>query len=147
MEVAEEGSFQDSFEQRACADCHAEADLYHYTNAHEEGWYSYYPPEWAYYYDTPWWYDDYWYYPPPPPPVPGEPEDVEGRTGRTVWTRPSGGGPGWLPSQGSPKDQNLGAHPDTTKPTDTRNDGNGSNDQNNEKDEKDKKAKRRLWRR
>ena len=84
------------YERKACSDCHADADLYHYTERYGGGWYEYYPAPWAYYYQSPWWYEDYWYYTPDPndlgsPPVTG---------GRTLWNRGLGSDPDPLPSQG-----------------------------------------------
>ncbi len=48
--------------RRDCADCHADADLYHVPGGYDTGWYGYYPPLWADYYAAPWWYDGYWYH-------------------------------------------------------------------------------------
>lgn len=90
------------YEQKSCADCHADADLYHYTERYGSGWYEYYPAPWAVYYQSPWWYEDYWYYTPDPnhlgsPPVTGD---------RTPWSRQIGPGSDPLPSQGKQKVDN-----------------------------------------
>lgn len=163
--VTEEGSFGSTFEERTCADCHADADLEHMSGM--AGWYRSYPPSWADWYDRPWWWDDYWPYVPPPPfgPGPGhDPNDPgersEQRSGRNLWTRPPGGGPGWLPSQGSPGDVKSGEHPDSSGSAGDpwpgtggqgTGSGKGGND-GNKKDDKDKSKEksdqqRRLWRR
>jgi hypothetical protein len=146
LDMAEDGYENGYSDQRACADCHADADLYHYTDPHNAAWYNTYPAPWAYYYDTPWWYDDYWYYPSEPSNGHGGPGDatLEERSGRNAWTRPPGGGPGWLPSQDTPQAPPAVTQPDNTKPNDKP-------DKNTDKDDKDKKEekkeKRKLWNR
>ena len=116
--------------QRACADCHIDADLHHYTQAYGASWYSYYPAPWAMYYGSPWWYEDYWYYVPdtdqPALPAP--------RGGRNVWSR-DGGGPGFVPYQGAP---NIAPAPSGKEET-PRATG------EDEKREKKEKKKRTLW--
>lgn len=121
--------------QRACADCHADVELFDYVTAHGASWYRYYPDSWAVYYQSPWWYDDYWYYAPDPSNPP--PAEVTGE--RTLWGRGTGGGPGWLPTQGS--DKGSSALPQV-KPqrNDTQND-----DKPNQDKPKKKKKKRTLW--
>ncbi len=56
----------EGLESKACSDCHSDADLYHYTDSYNMGWYDSYPAPWAAYYATPWWYDNYWAYEPQP---------------------------------------------------------------------------------
>ncbi len=116
---------------KACADCHEDTDLYHYTEAYGGDWYSYYPDPWAYYYQSPWWYEDYWYYSPDP----DGPASPSNSGGRHLWDR-GGGDPGFVPSQGGRQIES----PPPTKPDRSKE----SDDKKAEK-EKKRKKKRRLW--
>ncbi len=120
---------------RTCSDCHADADLYHYSRSYDLGWYEYYPAPWAVYYESPWWYDNYWYYPPQSQ-GPGAAAETRGRH---MWSRGTGGGPGFLPPQGDQNTSPSGSvtSPDKPKPQD------GDKPQQDEKAKK--KEKRRLW--
>ncbi len=129
--VGEEG---DVGEARACADCHADADLYHDIGVYDYHWYRFYPAPWAAYYEPPWWYEDFWYS--PNPSEPGLP--VETRE-RHLWTREGSSGPGYLPVQG---DKNIGGTGKPTRP-DTPPSKPDPDDKGDEK--KDKKEKRHLW--
>ncbi|MBM3285970.1 MAG: hypothetical protein FJY88_01250 [Candidatus Eisenbacteria bacterium] len=129
MELTEEDG-----SSKACSDCHADADLYHYAHEYDVGWYQYYPAPWAVYYSSPWWYDSYWYYPPHDP-DPGLPQETGGRS---LWSRgstsdsnplPIQGGTGALPPAGL-------TSPDKPKPGETT---------QPPKEEKKDKEKRRLW--
>jgi hypothetical protein len=122
----------DDYGDKACADCHADADLYHYTEAYGGSWYLHYPAPWAFYYQSPWWYGDYWYY---DPDTPGAPYPVE-LGGRHLWNRGGGLTPGPVPPQGEQQlpavtgQQDRSDSRDTDKPV---------------REEKEKKKKRTLW--
>ncbi|MDM7915297.1 MAG: hypothetical protein ACE15D_12905 [Candidatus Eisenbacteria bacterium] len=126
-------------EPLSCADCHADANLYH-PYAYDLGWYGYYPPAWASYYATPWWYDSYWYYPHDggsdiPPAVSG---------GRTIWSREGAGGSNApLPTQGSGVSNPTKDRPNDPNDKPGRDDGSKDDD----KKDKEKKDERRPWRR
>ena len=118
------------YADKACADCHADADLYHYTEGYGGSWYYTYPPSWAYYYQSPWWYGDYWYYEPSHdgPAAPTE-------SGRHLWNRGGASAPEFLPGQG----EQIKVPSNTIKPGETT----GNSD---EKPAKKKKPKKRsLW--
>ena len=123
----------ESQEQKSCADCHADADLYHYTDAHGWGWYNYYPAPWAVYYQSPWWYEDYWYY----TPNSGDPGSPAVTDERNLWGRSPGVESDFLPSQGKQKiDSPL---PSNTEKPDATPTGNEA------KEDSKKKKKRTLW--
>jgi hypothetical protein len=70
---------------RTCADCHSDADYYHWTDPYYTSFYSYYPSTWGSYYLHPWWYGKDWY--------PGSSSPGQGLVepdGRHAWDR----GPG-----------------------------------------------------
>jgi hypothetical protein len=124
----------DSGQTKACAECHADADLYHFTDSYNEGWYEYYPAPWAAYYATPWWYQDYWYYDLPDP---IDPDAPRAERGRHLWARGSTGGSAPLPVQGG-KDTlapSVPATTDTPKPE----------DKPSPPEKEKKKEKRHLW--
>lgn len=121
---------------RACADCHAEADLYHEIGVYDFHWYRFYPAPWAAYYEAPWWYDDYWF-----TPGPGDSSQPPDDRERHLWTREGSSGPGYLPVRG---DKSIGgtgkpAGSETPSPPPRNNDG------GKEEEKKDKKEKRHLW--
>jgi hypothetical protein len=119
---------EDHSGQKVCADCHADADLYHYVEAYGGSWYNTYPDPWAYYYQSPWWYGDYWYY-----------ESDDGIAGpietgeRHLWSR-GGRGTDLLPSQG----EQIQSAP-------SPNQSNPSSSGTEEKPKEKPKKKRRVW--
>ena len=119
-------------EQKACADCHADADLYHYTSGLGSGWYDYYPAPWAVYYQSPWWYEDYWYYTPDP----GRPGSQPVTGERSLWNRGIGTDPNPLPSQGG-KNIDKPQAPDTPR--------SDPKDSEQKPEPPKKKKKRRIW--
>jgi hypothetical protein len=123
-------------ESKACSDCHSDADLYHYTDSYNMGWYDSYPAPWAAYYATPWWYDNYWAY----EPNPGDPNAPRVERGRHLWSRGSTGGSGFLPIQGT-RDALAPATP--ASPTTPEKPSDGTKPTPPEKEKKTEK--RRLW--
>ena len=127
------GDLTDDYgEAKSCADCHADADLYHYTDAYGMDWYQYYPTPWARYYQSPWWYEDYWYYTPPA----GHPATPAVTDERNMWSRPPGGSD-LLPSQGKQKVETP--LPSETQKPDAKPSG------EKPKEEPQKKKKRTIW--
>jgi len=121
--------------QKACSDCHTDADLYHFPDAYDADWYRFYPAPWAVYYEPPWWYEDYWNY----APHPVDPDNPADAGNRQLWSR-GGGASGTLPYQGRQKEVGTDGNPTPQE------EGKSQNPPEGDKDKaKKEKTKRRLW--
>lgn len=134
IDPSESAMHTDQVGDTSCADCHADADYYHWTSPYYTSFYSDYPSTWGTYYLNPWWHDKYW-----APGSGGSGEPVE-RDGRHAWDR--GPGAPRVPSVGGSQSTISTGKP-AAAPQDTASGRNNrpEKEQPREKEEK----KRNAW--